>query len=161
NRQAYASSVAALSGQEASLTRAQADDRRVTELMKDGSVSIREGDQTRAALTQAQSTVEVARQNIRTVEVGRGGLEAQVAAAQAALNAAQIDLEHTVIRVAESGQVGEVGVRLGQYVTNGTQLMSLVPADRWVIANYKESQTARMAPGQLASFKVDALAGAR
>ena len=57
--------------------------------------------------------------------------------------------------------MGEVGVRLGQYVTNGTQLMSLVPVDRWVIANYKEAQTAHMAPGQRASFRVDALAGAR
>jgi multidrug resistance efflux pump len=39
--------------------------------------------------------------------------------------------------------------------------MSLVPADRWVIANYKEAQTAHMAEGQVASFRVDALAGAR
>ncbi|HET7085399.1 MAG TPA: HlyD family secretion protein [Rhizomicrobium sp.] len=161
NRQAYASSVASLSGQQAGLVRAQADTRRVNDLVKDGSVSVRERDQTQAALLQAQSAAEVARQNIRTVEVGRGGLEAQVAAARAALNAAEIDLEHTVIRAPESGQVGEVGVRLGQYVTNGTQLMPLVPADRWVIANYKEAQTAHMVPGQPASFRVDALAGAR
>ena len=161
NSQAHASSVASLSGQEAGLVRAQADIKRVDDLVKDGSVSVRERDQTQAALAQAQSATEVARQGIRTVEVGRGGLEAQVAAARAALNAAEIDLQHTVISAPESGQVGEVGVRLGQYVTNGTQLMSLVPADRWVIANYKEAQTAHMAPGQAASFRVDALAGAR
>jgi multidrug resistance efflux pump len=52
-------------------------------------------------------------------------------------------------------------VRLGQYVTNGTQLLSLVPAELWVIANFKEAQTGRMAPGQAASVTVDALAGAR
>ena len=104
---------------------------------------------------------EIARQNIRTIDVGRGGLEAQVAAAQAALRSAEIDLEHTVIMAPEAGQVSEVGVRLGQYVTNGTQLMSLVPSERWVIANYKEAQTAHMAPGQAASFRVDALAGAK
>ncbi len=161
NDQSHASSVASLSGQEAGLVRAQADIKRVDELVKDGSVSVRERDQTQAALAQAQSATEVARQSIRTVEVGRGGLEAQVAAARAALNAAEIDLQHTVIQAAETGQVGEVGVRLGQYVTNGTQLMSLVPVDRWVIANYKEAQTAHMAPGQRASFRVDALAGAR
>ncbi|HWU55304.1 MAG TPA: HlyD family secretion protein [Rhizomicrobium sp.] len=161
NRQSYAASVASLSGQQAGLVRAQADIKRVDDLVKDGSVSVRERDQTLAALLQAQSAAEVARQNIRTVEVGRGGLEAQVAAARAALNAAQIDLEHTVIYAPESGQIGEVVVRLGQYVTNGTQLMSLVPADRWVIANYKEGQTAHMAQGQPASFRVDALAGAR
>ena len=73
----------------------------------------------------------------------------------------EIDLEHTVITAAADGQVSEIGVRLGQYVTNGTQLMSLVPADRWVIANFKEAQIANMAPGQHATFTVDALNGAR
>jgi multidrug resistance efflux pump len=66
-----------------------------------------------------------------------------------------------VIRAPEAGQLGEIGVRLGQYVTNGTQLFTLVPPDRWVIANYKESQTSHMAPGEPAWFTVDALGGAR
>jgi multidrug resistance efflux pump len=39
--------------------------------------------------------------------------------------------------------------------------MSLVPADRWVIANFKEAQIASMAPGQRATFTVDALNGAQ
>jgi multidrug resistance efflux pump len=159
NRQARASGDASLLGQNATLARAKADMVRADELVKDGSVSVRERDQTRAALAQAEAQSEIARQNIRTVDVGRGGLEAQVAAARAALRSAEIDLEHTVIMAPEAGQVSEVGVRLGQYATNGTQLMSLVPSERWVIANYKEAQTAHMAPGQAASFRVDALAG--
>ena len=159
NRQARASGDASLLSQNATLARAKADMVRVDELVKDGSVSVRERDQTRATLAQAEAQSEIARQNIRTIDVGRGGLEAQVAAAQAALRSAEIDLEHTVIMAPEAGQVSEVGVRLGQYVTNGTQLMSLVPAERWVIANYKEAQTAHMAPGQAATFRVDALAG--
>jgi multidrug resistance efflux pump len=161
NQQARASGDASLLSQNATLVRAQADMVRVDELVKDGSVSVRERDETRAALAQARAQTEIARQNIRTIDVGRGGLEAQVAAARAALKSAEIDLEHTVIMAPETGQVSEVGVRLGQYVTNGTQLMSLVPSERWVIANYKEAQTAHMAPGQAASFRVDALAGAK
>jgi multidrug resistance efflux pump len=161
NRQARASGSASVQSQGAALDRARADMVRVDELVKDGSVSVRERDQTRAALAQAVAQAEIARQNILTIDVGRGGLEAQVAAARAALRAAQIDLDHTIIRAPQAGQVGEIGVRLGQYVTNGTQLMSLVPAERWVIANYKEAQTARMVPGQPASFRVDALAGAK
>jgi multidrug resistance efflux pump len=112
-------------------------------------------------LAQTLAQVEIARQNIRAVEVAREGLEAQVAAATAALDFARIDLDRTVIKAPEAGQVGEVGGRLGQYVNAGTQLMAIVPADRWVIANYKEAQTANMAPGDRASFEVDALAGAR
>jgi len=84
-----------------------------------------------------------------------------VAAARAALKAALVDLDHTVIRAPEVGQVGKVGVRLGQYVTNGTQLMSLVPSERWVIANYKEAQTAKLQRGAAATFAVDTLGGAQ
>ncbi len=159
--QAHAARSAALTSARAQLQRASADMARVNDLVGDGSVSVRERDQTRAALAQAEAGRQIAVQDIRTVDVGREGLKAQVDAARAQLRLAQIDLDHTVIRAAEAGQLGEVGVRLGQYVTNGTQLFSLVPADRWVIAYYEEDQTARMAPGQRASFTVDALNGKR
>lgn len=173
NRQAHASRSAGLQSQGAGLAgaraqwlRAQADLARIDDLVNDGSVSRRERDQAVAALAQAEAAVrqsvagnEIARQDIRTVEVGREGLEAQVEAARAALTLAEIDLGHTVIRAPEDGQLGEIGVRLGQYVTNGSQLFSLVPGERWIIANYKEAQTAHVRPGQRARFTVDALGG--
>jgi multidrug resistance efflux pump len=173
--QARASGAASLLGQsavlesaKAQLLRAKADMARADQLVNDGSLSIREHDQTQAELAQALAQVdqgqagrEIARQSIRTVDVGRAGLEAQVAAAHAQLDAALMDLQHTVVLAPEAGELSEVGVRLGQYVTNGTQLMSLVPNDRWVIAEYKEAQTAHMHPGDSATFRVDALAGAR
>jgi len=173
--QAHASRVAALASQEAAilnaraqLLRAKSDLGRVDDLVKDGSVSVRERDQTLAAmaqsqaqLDQAQASREIARQDIRTVEVNRGSVTAQIDAAAAQLRAAEIDLENTVVRAPEAGQLGEVGVRLGQYVTNGTQLLPLVPAERWVIANYKETETAGMRPGMPAWITVDALDGRR
>ena len=173
--QAHASRVAALASQaagilnaKAQLQRSQSDLVRVDDLVKDGSVSVRERDQTRAALAQSQAQFEqsqaaheIARQDVRTVEVNRGSIKAQIDAATAQLTAAEIDLENTVVRAPESGQLGEVGVRLGQYVTNGTQLLPLVPVDRWVIANYKETQTGGMHSGMQAWITVDALAGRR
>jgi RND family efflux transporter MFP subunit len=146
--------MAGLANARAQLMRARADMARVDDLVTDGSVSIRERDQTLAALRQAEAQA-------RQANGGQGSFEAQVDAARAQLDLAQIDLEHTVIIAAANGQVGEVGVRVGQYVTNGTQLMSLVPADRWVIANFKEAQAANVTPGQRATFTVDALNGAR
>jgi multidrug resistance efflux pump len=173
--QAHAARSAALQGQgagivnaRAQLLRAQADIARVNVLERQGAISIREADQARATQAQAEALLrqanagdEIARQDVRTVDVGRGGLKAQVDAARAQLRLALIDLGHTVIRAPETGQLGEIGVRLGQYVTNGTQFFTLVPPDHWVIANYKESQTGRMAPGNPARFTVDALGGAR
>jgi multidrug resistance efflux pump len=173
SRQARASRIAGVEGQgaalanaRAQLSRARADVARVNDLARDGSVSLRERDQTLAAQAQAQAGVrqalasgEIARQDVRTVDVARGGLEAGVEAARAQRRLAEIDLGNTEIRAPESGQLGEVGVRLGQYVTNGTQLLSLVPPDRWVIANFKEAQIGRMAPGQGVRVTVDALGG--
>lgn len=159
---------AAVESARAQLQRAEADMRRVDDLVGEGSISLRERDQTRAALRAAQAAVhqaeagrEIARQDVVSVGVNRGGLEAAVAAARAALRLAEIDLANTVIRAPTDGQLGEVGVRLGQYVTAGTQLMFVVPRMLWVTANYKEAQTAHMAPGQPATFAVDALGGAK
>ena len=158
--------VANVDGARAQLARAQADMARVDDLASDGAVSIRERDQTSAALAvaaaqlrQAQAGRDIGQQDVRTVEVGRAGLEAQVEAARALLHAAELDLEHTVIRAPESGVLGEVGTRVGAYVTNGSQLMAIVPPERWVIANFKEAQTSRMHPGQSATLIVDALGG--
>jgi RND family efflux transporter MFP subunit len=153
-RASLSTQLAGLANARAQLLRARADMARVNDLVSDGSVSIRERDQTLAALRQAEAQV-------RQANGGQGSFEAQVDAARAQLELTEIDLEHTVIIAAADGQVSEIGVRVGQYVTNGTQLMSLVPAERWVIANFKEAQTAEMVPGQHATFTVDALNGAR
>lgn len=164
---ALKSQVAGTAGARAQLARATADLARIDDLVSDGSVSRRERDQAVAALRVAQSGLqqslassEIARQDIRSVAVAAAGLDAQVDVAQAQLRLAQIDLANTVIRAPEAGRVGEIGVRLGQYVTNGTQLLALVPAPRWIIAHFKEAQTAAVRPGQHATFTVDALAGA-
>jgi multidrug resistance efflux pump len=174
SQQSARSSEASVTGQEASvgnaraqLERAQADMRRVAELVTEGSVSLRERDQTLAALRQAEAGVRqaeaqraIAQEQVRTVAVGRGGLEAAVENARAALRLAEIDLANTIIRAPQAGQVSELGVRLGQYVTAGTQLMFLVPTNVWVVANFKEAQTSRITPGLPAVLSVDALGGA-
>lgn len=158
---------AAVANAQAQLQRAQADMRRVNELVDAGSVSLRERDQTLAALRQAEAGVrqaqaqrQIAVEQVRSVTVGRGGLKAGVANAEAARGLADIDLERTVIRAPRSGRLSEVAVRVGQLVNPGTQLMYLVPETHWVVANFKESQTANIRVGQKAHFRIDALGGA-
>lgn len=158
---------AGIANAQAQLGKAEADMRRARALVADGSISTREYDQTRAALLAAQAGLQQARasraigtQDVRTVVVGRAGLEAAVASAKAQLRLAQIDLDNTVIRAPADGQLSEIGVRQGAYVTAGTQLLSIVPHKVWVIANFKEAQTRDMAVGQPVRFRVDALGGA-
>lgn len=157
---------AGIANAQAQLAKAEADMRRARALVADGSISTREFDQTRAALLAAQAGLQQARasraigtQDVRTVVVGRAGLEAAVASAKAQLRLAQIDLDNTVIRAPADGQLSEIGVRQGAFVTAGTQLLSIVPHNVWVIANFKEAQTRDMAVGQRVRFRVDALGG--
>eukprot|EP01035_Chromulina_nebulosa_P037459 gene37459-50558_t len=96
-------------------------------------------------------------QDVRTVMVGRGGLQAAVEAAKAQLRLAQIDLDNTVIRAPVDGQLSEIGVRNGAFVSPGAQLLFLVPHDVWIVANFKEAQTRDMRIGQPVTFRVDAL----
>jgi multidrug resistance efflux pump len=159
---------AAIAQAHAQLERAQADMHRADTLVADGSISAREHDQTRAALLAAEAAVRQAEagraigtQDVRTVSVGRGGLEAAVAAAKAQLRLAEIDLENTVIRAPVDGQLSEVAVRNGAYVTPGSQLLFLVPHDTWVVANFKEAQTHNMRIGQSVTFRADALGSAK
>ena len=159
---------AAIANAQAQLLRTQADTRRVESLIAHGWVTPSERDRqvaalraAEASLRQARAAREIGKQDVRTVVVGRAGLSANVDAAKAQVRLAEVDLGHTVIRAPLDGQLSEVGVRRGQYVTAGTQLMYLVPKASWVTANFKEAQTRKMHVGQGASFTVDALGGAR
>jgi multidrug resistance efflux pump len=159
---------AAIFNAQAQLRKVQADMRRVEALATRGWVTTRDRDQQTAALRaaeaqlrQAQAAREINRQDVRSVVVGRAGLNANVEAARAQVRLAEVDLGHAVIRAPQGGQLSEVGVRRGQYVTAGTQLMFLVPRSYWVTANFRETQTRKMRVGQPASFTVDALGDAR
>tara|TARA_R110002072_G_scaffold38314_27_gene111127 strand:+ start:6178 stop:7293 length:1116 start_codon:yes stop_codon:yes gene_type:complete len=157
---------AAVAAARAGLQKSQADMNRIAGLVDEGSVSLRERDQTRAALQQAQAGVRqaqaqraIAAENIRSVTVGRGALEAQVAGAQATKSLAEFELSRSEIRAPRAGRLSEVTARIGQLVSAGTQLMYIVPDDLWVVANFKETQTAKMAVGQSATLEIDALGG--
>lgn len=155
---------AALQNARAQNLKTQADLKRVQELTADGSLSIRERDSARASaaqgtadIEQAKATLEMSRQDLQSTIVNRDSLLADVASAKAALELAQIDLQNTRIIAPTDGQLGQISVRLGAYVTAGTHLTSLVPPQHWLIANLKETQLAQVRVGQRVTFTVDAL----
>ncbi|WP_427025167.1 HlyD family secretion protein [Aureimonas ureilytica] len=122
-------------------------------------VATRQNSQAEAALDQAKAQLEVARQDLQTVIVNRQTLEAAVDNAEATVKLAEIDLANTRILAPRAGQLGEVGVKAGQYVQAGTQLTSVVPDAIWVVANFKETQLPGMQVGQPVRFTVDAFGG--
>lgn len=144
---------------EAAFTKSELNWKRVEPLTQRGVSSQSSEDSARADRDQKSAELEVRVQALKKILVDREGLKADVESAEAAVELAKIDLDHTKIYSPRDGRVGEVGAKLGQYVTAGTQLLAVVPDDVWIVANYKETQCANMKIGQPVVFSVDALDG--
>jgi membrane fusion protein (multidrug efflux system) len=123
----------------------------------------------RQALARSEADLAVARQQVAVVGARRGDLLAALAQAQAgeararaALDLAGQDLRHTEVRAPIDGVVANRQLRVGDYVQPGTRALTLVPMQAlYVTANFKETQTRRMHPGQHATVRIDALGGAK
>ena len=156
--------------------RAAADRKRFDALVASGAVAQRDADTYRAAAITAASAADrsradfdVSRNQADVTAAKRATLEAELAQAaaavsraQAALDLARQDQGHALIRAPIDGVVGDRQVEPGDYVQPGTRLMTVVPLEAvYVTANFKETQTARMLPGQPATVTVDALPGVK
>jgi membrane fusion protein, multidrug efflux system len=84
---------------------------------------------------------------------------AQVDTAKAARDRAALDLGYTKIFAPRAGVVSKKSINVGQSVANGQAIVQLVPEERWVTANFKETQLANMKVGQPAHFTLDAYPG--
>ena len=118
-------------------------------------------------LVQAQEKLGQAMTNLRSaqtapqqVSIAKTKAEAadsQVMESQSQLEQAQLRLSFTVIRSPVTGIVGKRRVEVGQNVTAGQELMDVVSLDDvWITANFKETQLARLRPGQPVEIKVNA-----
>ena len=160
-------SAAAIRSADAQTIRAEADRRRFDALVVTGDVPRRQAEEMRATAAGAAADADKSRaafaasqSQVAVVEQSRGQLAAALARARAALTLAKQNLAHVVIRSPVDGVVGDRQVQLGEYVQPGTQLLTVVPLNTlYVVANFKETQTARMLPGQHAHISVDALPG--
>jgi membrane fusion protein (multidrug efflux system) len=80
--------------------------------------------------------------------------------AQAARNAAQLDLERTRVTAPAAGIVSNMKLQAGEFVARGAPVFSLIETgDTWIEANYKETQLAGVRVGQGARVMADAYPG--
>ena len=116
--------------------------------------------QARERADAAQAGLVAAQRRVGTLGAQIRQAESQAEAARAQLAAARVNVESAVLRAAISGRVGDLAVRVGQFVQPATRLMTLVPVDRLFIeANFKETQLGLMRVGQPVTIEVDALPG--
>ncbi|MDE1179386.1 HlyD family secretion protein [Paraburkholderia sp.] len=159
---------------EAAVARRRADAERYRQLAAEQASSTQRWEQAHADALSADAALAKAHAEVRAQRGQRAVLlgekaqhavaidaaRAQVGIAQAALTLAQLDLDHTVIRAATDGSVGQRAVRAGQYVETGQPLLAVVPLDAvYVIANFKETEVAAMRAGQTVEIDVDSYSG--
>jgi len=113
----------------------------------------------KARLARSQSLLLESKAREEEVPVSEAAYKSAVANAErakAALEQAQINLAYTTITAPITGQVTQKTVNLGQYALPGQLLFTLVPLEKiYVTANFKETQMARVRPGQRARIHVD------
>jgi membrane fusion protein (multidrug efflux system) len=148
---------------------AAADSARYDDLRKSGYGSVRRAEQATAALKEriaqlrrSRAGLTAAERKIDVLISQRARLEAQRERSLAVLRQAELNLGHASIVAPLAGTVGARSLRVGQFVQAGTPLMAIVPLqDVYVVANYKETQLARVAPGQPVDITVDSFPGVK
>jgi membrane fusion protein (multidrug efflux system) len=152
----------ALQAAEADADFANLEYERVRSLTVDGWASQSRNDQARAndlrssaKVAEANANLAAARLQTNVLQSQRPRIQADIAAADAALKLARIELENTVVRAPSDGWVGERRARVGQYVRPGTLLIAVVSDDFWVVANFKETQIPAIRTGDAVSISID------
>ncbi len=125
-------------------------------------ISRQQVDTAAATAKSAQAKVDANRQAVAAAQANARAQQAQIEAARANLKAAdvavdnaQLQLSYTKITAPRDGTIAKRTVELGNYVNPGQALLAVVGNDRWITANFKETQLAGMKPGQPVTISVD------
>jgi membrane fusion protein (multidrug efflux system) len=117
-------------------------------------------DQANAAVKNADAAVAAAQANVAVLKAQQQEAARTLDELKTAQAKAERDLSFTTIRAPIDGVIGNRAMKVGDYVQPAQRLASVVPLDEvYVDANFKETQLARLVPGQKVDIAVDALPG--
>jgi membrane fusion protein, multidrug efflux system len=151
--------------------RAEQDFKRYQELIKTNSVTQQQYEQAEAERDAALKQLDVAKRQREALNRETSARKAQsnvsdrnIALAQtvvkereADLKFAKLQLSYAYLLAPANGVISRKSIQLGQYVQAGQSLFALVTEkQKWVVANFKETQLDKMKPGQEVEIKVDA-----
>lgn len=159
-----------LDARKSNLEKAKTDLQRMKPLAEREEISALQYDGFRTQAEVADSEWRAAQQRLSSLQreadirkVAVGAAQARLASAQAQVDQARasqegldLQLGYTHILAPVDGVVTRKLVEVGQTIQPGQGLLTLIPLHQsWVTANFKETQIARMRPGQEAEIKVD------
>lgn len=151
----------------ARLTQQRQDMVRYQNLIKEEAATGQELEQITARHDVAESEYSGAQNNlksgyakIRELQSRRALITADIKKKTAQLTFARLNLGYTVIRAPYDGQVGRKTIMEGQQIQPGQPLVSIVnEKEKWVTANFKETQLSHLHIGQEVFIAVDGLEG--
>ena len=129
------------------------------------------GVSTEARLDEARNDLDLARRELQTLRERNKQVLAELGGdpdlpaeshpkfqqALAALERAQLDVDHTFVLAPADGTVSNINLQLGEYVEEGKPVFALIERDAlWVETNLKETQLTHVRLGQKASLVADA-----
>ena len=167
----YKSAGGNIKSAEIKLWRAQQDFKRYENLFANHSITEQQYEQALAAKQEAEQQLEILKNQEKASASQRNAAvnqtkisenqvsvaQANVESAKATLDAASLNMDYTIITAPIDGQLSSVDIQPGQFVQPGQSLFYLVNTkDKWVTANFKETQLEKMRIGQKVGIEVDA-----
>ena len=155
-KQDYAAALAGIRESQADNYRAQRDAQRYAVLLQQHVVPQEQYDQYTAIAGVDAAKTDAARQAAGSTLKTIAARQAEVDAAQAALDQALLNLSYTRVYAPADGIIGKRNVQLGSRIEPGQTLMFVTETGNiWVTANFKETQLAQMRPGQRVTIRID------
>jgi membrane fusion protein (multidrug efflux system) len=151
----------------ARLWQQEQDVKRFKNLLDDEAVTLADFEQvqtryevSKSDYSAAQNGLKTGENKVRELQAKYNSLFAARKRAEALLDLARLNLSYTIITSSYSGYTGRKTILEGQQVQAGQPLVSVVnTGDKWVIANFKETQVHGMHVGQLVEIEADAIPG--
>ena len=149
----------------AKLWQLEQDYHRFERLLKEESVPEQQYEQTKAAYEAANARYQalVAQKQAALSQYAETskkttGAEAAILRKEADLDLAKLNLSYTVVVAPCDGKLGRRSLEEGQFISAGQTITYILPnTQKWIVANYKETQIENLHIGQEVSVTVDAI----
>ncbi|ANF52385.1 secretion protein HlyD [Chryseobacterium glaciei] len=143
--------------------RTEQDFKRYKNLVSEDAATEQQFENVKASYDQAKANLLALEQQKNAVKVSASEQETKVAPAKsqiqqssASLNNAQLFLSYTVVTAPYDGWVGKKTIQEGQLIKEGQALVQIVSKEKWIIANYKETQLGQIDQKQEITITADA-----
>ena len=146
----------------AELDLAETEFNRYTSLYRNRAASKQDFDRSETNYKSAKSKLDSYMKKVSAAQeqVSISGSQSKVMTAnikqlQTGVKQAKLNLSYTKIYAPVNGVITSKAVEEGVYVQTGQPLFTIIPEERWIVANFKETQLTNMKIGQIVNIKMD------